>query len=75
MLETALSDPDYADFHELLTNLKQYHENSIMRGRPMVPATMEYITVTGTLFQQYILGEITLDELGQKQLAAYEEMK
>lgn len=75
VLETALSDPDYADFHELLTNLKQYHENSIMRGRPMVPATMEYITVTGTLFQQYILGEITLDELGQKQLAAYEEMK
>lgn len=75
VLDTAMADPDYSDFSELLANLKQYHENSIMRGRPMLPATMEYITVTGTLFQQYILGEITLDELGAKQLEAYEEMK
>jgi multiple sugar transport system substrate-binding protein len=52
-----------------------YHEKSTMRGRPMVPATMEYITATGTLFQQYILGEISLDELGAKQLEAYNEMK
>ena len=75
VLEMAIADPEYADFHELLNNLMAYHEHSIMRGRPMLPATMEYITVTGTLFQQYILGDITLDELGQKQLAAYEEMK
>ena len=75
VLETAAADPAFADFSELLANLNQYHQNSIMRGRPMLPATMEYITVTGTLFQQYILDEITLDELGQKQLEAYEEMK
>ena len=55
--------------------MQLYNEKSIMRGRPMVPATMEYITVTGTLFQQYILGEITLDECAAKQQAAYEEMK
>ncbi len=66
---------EYSAFTDLLNNLKLYHNTSIMRGRPMVPATMEYITVTGTLFQQYILGEITLDELGTQQLAAYEEMK
>lgn len=66
---------EYAPFADLLKNLQLYHSSSIMRGRPMVPATMEYITVTGTLFQQYILGEITLDELGAQQLAAYEEMK
>lgn len=70
-----LKKEEYAQFGDLLTNLQQYHENSTMRGRPMLPATMEYITVTGTLFQQYILGEITLDELGAKQLEAYEEMK
>lgn len=66
---------EYSEFKDLLGNMQLYRDNSIMRGRPMVPATMEYITVTGTLFQQYILNEITLDELGQKQLAAYEEMK
>lgn len=70
-----LKKEEYVQFTDLLSNLQQYHENSIMRGRPMLPATMEYITVTGTLFQQYILGEITLDELGAKQLEAYEEMK
>ena len=71
----ALKAPEYSSFTDLLTNLQMYHEKSTMRGRPMVPATMEYITATGTLFQQYILGEISLDELGQKQLEAYNEMK
>lgn len=66
---------EYAQFTDLLANLQLYNETSVMRGRPMLPATMEYITVTGTLFQQYILGEITLDECVAKQQAAYEEMK
>jgi multiple sugar transport system substrate-binding protein len=66
---------EYSAFADLLSNLQLYHDNSVMRGRPMVPATMEYITVTGTLFQQYILNEISLDELGAQQLAAYESMK
>lgn len=70
-----LKKEEYSAFTDLLANLQLYQETSIMRGRPMLPATMEYITVTGTLFQQYILGEITLDELGSKQLEAYEEMK
>lgn len=70
-----LKGEEYSEFKDLLGNMQLYRDNSIMRGRPMVPATMEYITATGTLFQQYILNEITLDELGQKQLAAYEEMK
>ena len=67
--------PEYDQFKDLLSNMRLYNEKSIMRGRPMVPATMEYITVTGSLFQQYILGEITLDECAAKQQAAYEEMK
>ena len=66
---------EYAQFTDLLANLQLYNETSVMRGRPMLPATMEYITVTGTLFQQYILGEITLDECVAKQQAAYDEMK
>ncbi len=66
---------EYSAFTDLLNNLQLYHENSVMRGRPMVPATMEYITAIGTLFQQYILGELSLDEIGQQQLAYYEEMK
>ena len=70
-----LKTDEYSAFTDLLTNMQLYNENSIMRGRPMVPATMEYITVTGTLFQRYILGEITLEELGEQQLLAYEEMK
>lgn len=70
-----LKGEEYSEFKDLLGNMQLYRDNSIMRGRPMVPATMEYITATGTLFQQYILNEITLDELGQKQLATYEEMK
>ena len=71
----AIKTAEYDQFKDLLSNLQLYNEKSIMRGRPMVPATMEYITVTGTLFQQYILGEITLDELAAKQQAAYAEMK
>lgn len=70
-----LKKEEYSAFTDLLANLQLYQETSTMRGRPMLPATMEYITVTGTLFQQYILGEITLDELGAKQLEAYEEMR
>lgn len=42
---------EYAQFTDLLANLQLYNETSVMRGRPMLPATMEYITVTGTLFQ------------------------
>lgn len=71
----AVKGPEYSAFNDLLSNLQLYHNTSVMRGRPMVPATMEYITVTGTLFQQYILGEISLDDLGKQQLAAYAEMK
>ena len=72
--ETVKSE-EYAAYGDLLGNLQMYHDTSVMRGRPMVPATMEYITAIGTLFQQYILGELTLDEIGQQQLAYYEEMK
>lgn len=71
----AIQGEEYAQFTDLLGNLQIYNNNSIMRGRPMVPATMEYITVTGTLFQQYILGEISLDECATKQQTAYAEMK
>ncbi len=71
----AVQTEEYSAFSDLLGNLSLYQENSTMRGRPMVPATMEYITAIGTLFQQYILGELTLDEIGQQQRAYYEEMK
>ena len=39
-----------------------YAEELEVRGRPMLPQTMEFISEMGTLFQQYVQGEISLDD-------------
>ncbi|MDL2206633.1 extracellular solute-binding protein [Eubacteriales bacterium OttesenSCG-928-N13] len=65
----------YAPWHEMIKALNEYNEKSVLHGRPMVPATMEYISEVGTIFQRYILNEVTLDEAADLQLKAYESMK
>lgn len=39
-----------------------YAEELEVHGRPMLPQTMEFISEMGTLFQQYVQGEISLDD-------------
>lgn len=39
-----------------------YAENLEVHGRPMLPQTMEFISEMGTLFQQYVQGEIDIDQ-------------
>ena len=46
--------------------LRDYVENTQLRERPFSRNTMEDITSMGTLFQRYVLGEITQEEFCQK---------
>lgn len=39
-----------------------YAEELEVHGRPMLPQTMEFISEMGTLFQQYVQGDISLDD-------------
>ena len=50
-----------------------YAENYDVHGRPMLPQTMEFISEMGTLFQQYVQGEITVDEFCEQAQIAVEE--
>ena len=46
--------------------LRDYVENTQLKERPFSRNTMEDITSMGTLFQRYVLGEITQEEFCQK---------
>ena len=50
----------------------RYASELEVHGRPMLPQTMEFITEMGTLFQQYIAGEITVDEFCEQAQASVE---
>lgn len=41
---------------------QEYRDTTVVRGRPMLPQTMEFITDMGTIFQAYVQDKITLDE-------------
>lgn len=43
-----------------------YANECVVKGRPMVPQTMEFISAMGTIFQNYIKDEITADEFCAK---------
>lgn len=43
-----------------------------VHGRPMLPQTMEFLTEIGTLFQQYVMDEITIDEFCEAAQASVE---
>ncbi|MCA0754968.1 extracellular solute-binding protein [Paenibacillus sp. N4] len=46
-----------------------------IHGRPMLPQTMEFISEMGTLFQNYIQDQMTLDEFCTKAQEAVEKYK
>jgi len=47
---------------EGVKEIREYFANSQMLARTMAPQSMEFITAIGSLFQQYMSDEITLDE-------------
>lgn len=49
-----------------------YAEELEVHGRPMLPQTMEFISEMGTLFQQYVQGEITVDDFCERAQEAVE---
>ncbi|MGP4039528.1 ABC transporter substrate-binding protein [Gracilibacillus sp. D59] len=55
-----LNDPDFSA--PGLEHVQQYIEQSTLRGRPLVPQSMEFVTGIGSIFQNYVSDEITLDE-------------
>lgn len=59
--------------NEVKAMYSNYAENYEVHGRPMLPQTMEFISEMGTLFQQYVQGEIDIDkfcELAQEAVEA-----
>jgi multiple sugar transport system substrate-binding protein len=41
---------------------KIYADTTVIRGRPMLPQSMEFITDMGTIFQSFVQSKISLDE-------------
>ena len=44
----------------------RYANECVVKGRPMLPQTMEFISAMGTIFQSYVKDEITADEFCTK---------
>lgn len=44
----------------------RYANECVVKGRPMLPQTMEFISAMGTIFQSYVKDEITVDEFCAK---------
>lgn len=44
----------------------RYANECVVKGRPMLPQTMEFISAMGTIFQSYMKDEITIDEFCAK---------
>jgi multiple sugar transport system substrate-binding protein len=68
----AEADPNFEN--EIKEMYQLYSETTTLRGRPMLPQTMEFITDIGTIFQQYIQDGITADEFcikAQEYVEAY----
>ncbi len=55
--ETVVPDTDPAK--EMYS---RYAEECEVKGRPMLPQTMEFISAMGTIFQSYVKDEITIDD-------------
>ena len=58
--------------NEVKAMYSNYAENYEVHGRPMLPQTMEFISEMGTLFQQYVQDEITIDEFCEQAQEAVE---
>lgn len=71
-VNAAESDPSFVN--PIKDMYMVYGETTALRGRPMLPQTMEFITDIGTLFTKYIQNQITVDEFcveAQKYVVAY----
>ncbi len=44
----------------------RYANECVVKGRPMLPQTMEFISAMGTIFQSYMKDEITIDDFCAK---------
>ncbi|GAB2539417.1 sugar ABC transporter substrate-binding protein [Gracilibacillus alcaliphilus] len=55
-----LNDPEFSA--PGLESVKEYIENSTLRGRPLVPQSMEFVSGIGSIFQQYISDDLTLEQ-------------
>jgi multiple sugar transport system substrate-binding protein len=60
---------DIKDIYSVIQSTNEVH------GRPMLPQTMEFISEMGTLFQNYIQNQITLDEFCKKAQDAVNKYK
>lgn len=69
------AESDESFDNEIKEMYQLYSETTVLRGRPMLPQTMEFITDMGTIFQQYIQDGITADEFcikAQEYVETYE---
>lgn len=51
---------------EGINEIKEYVNNTDLKARPMAPQAMEFISDMGSLFQQYVSDELTLEEFCDK---------
>jgi len=70
--DVAANEAVSGDIKEIYTEIQATNE---IHGRPMLPQTMEFISEMGTLFQNYIQDQITLDEFCIKAQEAVEKYK
>ena len=49
-----------------LDDIKEYVNETELLARPMAPQAMEFISEMGSLFQQYVSDEMSLDEFCEK---------
>ncbi|GHV10600.1 hypothetical protein FACS189491_00400 [Spirochaetia bacterium] len=50
------------DTNFLKAMYKVYADTTVIRGRPMLPQSMEFLTDMGTIFQSYVQSKISLDD-------------
>ncbi|MFB5675232.1 extracellular solute-binding protein [Paenibacillus terreus] len=55
-----INDPAFKG--EGVDKVREYIKTSNLRGRPIVPQSMEFINSIGSIFQKYVSDEISLDE-------------
>lgn len=59
-----INDPDFEG--KGVEEVREYIANGALRGRPLVPQSMEFVNAIGSLFQQYISNDLTLEEVVEK---------
>ena len=68
-----LDQEPYASRCPNVPALREYFESGTV-SRPLVPRTMEHLTEIGTIFQEYVTDQITLEQAVERAQAAHAEM-